>query len=67
MSEIIGIILLIYGISGLIQSFRSHDTMNEIIKAGRDPSSLESSLRSTRIIGVLSITASIYLLGFYGN
>lgn len=65
MSEIVGIVLLIYGVSGLIQSFRPHDTMNEIIKAGRDPSSLKSSLRTTRIIGVLSIAGGIYLLGFY--
>ena len=55
MSDIIGVVLLIYGISALIQSFRSHDTLNEIIKADRDPGSVKSSLKSTRIIGIVSI------------
>lgn len=67
MADIAGVLLLIFGISSVIQSFRPYDTMHEIIKAGRDPDSLGSSLRITRIIGIVCIAASIYLLGFYGK
>ena len=42
--------------------FRVHDTMNEIIKAGRDPNSLQSSLWSTRIIGIICMSVGAYLL-----
>ena len=62
MKEIIAIILILYGVSGLIQSFRKSDTENEILKAGRNLSTTDSSLKSVRIIGVISLGVGIYIL-----
>ena len=62
MKEILAIILILYGISGLIQSFRKNDTENEIVKAGRELSTVESSSKSVRIIGLISLGIGIYLL-----
>ena len=62
MKEILAIILILYGISGLIQSFRKNDTENEILMAGRDPNSVQSSLKSVRIIGLISLGIGIYIL-----
>ena len=62
MKEIVAIILILYGISGIIQSFRKTDTENEILMAGRDPNSVQSSLKSVRIIGLISLGIGIYLL-----
>lgn len=59
--NILGLAIGLYGVSGFIQSFRVHDTMNEIIKAGRDLDSLQSSLWSTRIIGIICISVGAYL------
>lgn len=59
--NILGLVVGLYGVSGFIQSFRVHDTMNEIIKAGRDPNSLQSSLWSTRIIGIICLSVGAYL------
>lgn len=59
--NILGLIVGLYGVSGFIQSFRVHDTMNELIKAGRDLDSLQSSLWSIRIIGIICISVGAYL------
>lgn len=59
--NILGLAIGLYGVSGLIQSFRVHDTMNEIIKAGRDLDTLQSSLWSTRIIGLICMSVGAYL------
>ncbi|PAU78383.1 hypothetical protein CK498_06660 [Halomonas salipaludis] len=59
---IVGVILIIIGASSLIQSFRQSDSMNEILKAGRDPASLQSTIWSLRLIGIAALGGGIYLV-----
>ena len=59
--NVLGLIIGLYGVSGFIQSFRVYDTMNELIKAGRDLDSLQSSLWSIRMIGIICISLGVYL------
>lgn len=60
--EILGAVLLFVGISAAIQSFRPHDTMNEIQKANRDPRSHGSTMRGVRVISIVCLAGGAYLL-----
>lgn len=60
-SNIVGLLIGLYGVSALIQSFRPYDTANTLMKAGRDLSSLNSTLWSSRITGVICFSIAIYL------
>ena len=62
MSTFFGVVLLIIGSSAMIQSFRSYDTSNELEKAGLPQDMLKKSLRNVRILGVICLVSSIYLL-----
>lgn len=64
MSTFFGVLLLIVGSSAMIQSFRTHDTRNELEKADLPQDMLKSSLRNVRIIGVTCLALSAYLLFF---
>ena len=57
-----GGILVIFGLSGLIQSFRPHDTLMLISASGRDPYSLNYYLWRTRIIGLTCMSLGAYMI-----
>lgn len=59
---LLGVILILFGASALIQSFRQADSMNEILKAGRDSGSLQSIIWSLRLIGIVALGGGIYLV-----
>ncbi len=60
--DILGVILIIVGLSAGVQSFRVQGTLNEILKAGRDPDSLTSTLWTQRIISLSCLGAGLYIL-----
>ncbi|EME9804863.1 hypothetical protein [Vibrio diabolicus] len=51
----VGVLISVYGISALVQSFRPYDTAQEIERFGRDPESLGSTLIISRLIGLVAI------------
>ncbi len=58
--KILSVIIIIFGFSAGIQSFRIRNTLYEILKAGRDPESLKSTIWKQRLISI-----SCLLIGFY--
>ena len=57
----IGVFILAYGISAFVQSFRPHNTAQEIERFGRDPESLESTLVISRVIGLVAVILGGFL------
>lgn len=62
MATFFGIVLFIIGASAMIQSFRVHDTRNELDKAGMSQDMLKSSLRNVRILGIACLAVAGYML-----
>ena len=62
MATFFGIVLFVVGSSAMIQSFRTHDTSNELDKAGMSQDMLKSSLRNVRVLGIGCLAAAGYLL-----
>lgn len=60
-SNIAGLLIGLYGISALIQSFRPYDTAAALTKAGRDLRALNSTLWTGRVLGAICIPVGIYL------
>lgn len=59
---ILGVVLIIVGLSAGVQSFRVQGTLYEILKAGRNPDSLTSTLWTQRLISVFCLGAGLYIL-----
>ena len=57
-------VLVVTGVSGLIQSFRRNDTLDQMIKNGIRPSTLDSNLRFYRVIGIACLCGAAYI--FWG-
>ena len=57
-------VLVVAGVSGLIQSFRRNDTLEQMIENGIDPSTLNSSLRFYRVVGIACLGGAAYI--FWG-
>jgi|AntDeeMinimDraft_4_1070355.scaffolds.fasta_scaffold00487_21 uncharacterized membrane protein HdeD (DUF308 family) len=62
MATFFGIVLFVIGASAMIQSFRTHNTREELNKAGMSQGMLKSSLRNVRILGIACLAAAGYLL-----
>ena len=57
-------VLVVAGVSGLIQSFRRDDTLEQMIINGFDPSTLNSRLWSIRMFGIACLCGAAYI--FWG-
>ncbi|EGU31535.1 hypothetical protein VIBRN418_06720 [Vibrio sp. N418] len=57
----IGVLILVCGVSAVVQSFRPHDTAQEIERFGREPDSLGRTLMVSRVIGILSVALGGFL------
>ena len=57
----LGVFIAAFGLSSFIQSFRPNDTARELEKFGRDPEFLKSTLRNSRIIGIVAVSVGIFL------
>ena len=57
-------VLIVAGVSGLIQSLRRNDTLEQMIKNGIDPSTLNSNLWFYRIVGIGCLSGAAYI--FWG-
>lgn len=62
--KILGIALLIFGLSALVQSFRKRDSMAEIMHRGHEANELGSILWMARLMGIAAILGGAYLVGW---
>lgn len=62
--KILGIVLLIFGLSALVQSFRKRDSMIEIMHRGHEADELGSILLLARLMGIAAIVGGAYLVGW---
>lgn len=61
-ATIAGVLCVLLGASGILQSFRKQDTINDMIQSGRDPQGADKVLRKLRVIGAMLLVAGVFLL-----
>lgn len=59
---LVGILCVPIGVSGVIQSFRKQDTIDDMIRSGRDLKDVDAVRKKIRVIGIVLFALGIFFL-----